>query len=111
MSINWQFVDARPASFYWQKELSNRDEKTEERYLRYFVGYYEYLGNPPDTILSERLKKCIAPDMKNRRHYESELNQFIAFQCKQGFKVATLQVIWASIRSFFELHLYTLSDA
>ena len=92
------------ALIYWQKELSNRDEKTAERYLRYFVRYCGYLGKTPDTILSERLKECVDPDIKHRRHYESELNQFIAIQRKQGFKVATLQVIWASIRSFFELH-------
>jgi integrase len=63
-----------------------------------------YLSKTPDAILRERLKQSIDPDIKQRRHYESELNQFIAFQRKQDFKVATLQVIWASIRSFFELN-------
>ena len=89
---------------YWQKELSNRDEKTAIRYLQYFSGFCEFSGKDPDTIIEQREKDQLNPDRKIRRRFESELNSYIAFKRKEGYKVATLQVMWASIRSFFEIH-------
>ena len=92
------------ALIYWQKELSNRDEKTAIRYLQYFLDFCRYLELTPDEILGQREQDSINPDKKIRRRFETELNLFIASKRKEGYKVATLQVMWASIRSFFEMH-------
>jgi integrase len=72
--------------------------------LQYFSGFCEFLGKDPDTIITQREKDQLNPDKKIRRRFESELNAYIAFKNKEGYKVATLQVMWASIRSFFEIH-------
>jgi integrase len=56
----------------------------------------------------QREKDQFNPDKKIRRQFESELNAFIALKNKEGYKVATLQVMWASIRSFFEIHYIPL---
>ena len=62
------------------------------------------MGINPDEVLAKREEDIISPDKKIRRRFESELNQFIAAKRKEGYKVASLQVMWASIRSFFEMH-------
>lgn len=92
------------ALLYWQKELSNRDEKTATRYLQYFLEFCKYSEKSPDDILDQREQDSINPDKKTRRRYETELNLFIASKRKEGYKIASLQVMWAAIRSFFEMH-------
>ena len=72
--------------------------------MQYFSGFCEFSSKDPDTIIAQREKDQFNPDKKIRRRFESELNAFIASKSKEGYKVATLQVMWASIRSFFEIH-------
>jgi len=49
---------------YWQKELSNRDEKTAIRYLQYFAGFFEFPGKNPDAVIAQREKDQLEQDKK-----------------------------------------------
>jgi len=89
---------------YWRRELANRDSKTAIRYLQYFKSFVEYVGMTPDQILAERELDLRSIDRKVQRRFESEFKAFIAKKRDEGFKVATQQVMFASIRSFFEIH-------
>lgn len=48
------------------------------RYLQYFLQFCKHLEKSPDEVLAEREQDSLNPDMKIRRHYETELNLFIA---------------------------------
>jgi site-specific recombinase XerD len=58
----------------------------------------------PDTMIGLREEDQTSKDIKQRRRFESELNQYLAAKRKEGYKIGTLQVMFASIRSFFEIH-------
>ena len=89
---------------YWKKELSNRDSKTAIRYLQYFNGFIDYMRMTPDQILTQRELDLRNTDRKVQRRFESEFKVYLAKKRDEGFKIATQQVIYASIRSFFEIH-------
>ncbi len=72
--------------------------------MQYFTSFCGFLDKDPDNIIKQREKDQLNPDKKIHRRFESELNAYIALKNKEGYKVATLQVMWASIRSFFEIH-------
>ena len=93
---------------YWKKELANRDRKTAIRYLQYFKGFAEFMGMTPDQILAQREIDLRSKDRKVQRRFESEFKTYISKKRDEGFKVATQQVMYASIRSFFEIHYYPL---
>jgi integrase len=89
---------------YWKKELANRDSKTVFRYLQYFKGFIEFMGMTPDQILAQRDLDLRSIDRKVQRRFESEFKSYLAKKRDEGFKIATQQVMYASIRSFFEIH-------
>lgn len=89
---------------YWKKELANRDGKTAFRYLQYFKGFIEYMDMTPDQILAQRELEARSLDRKVQRRFESEFKAYLAKKRDEGFKVATQQVMYAAIRSFFEIH-------
>ena len=62
----------------------------------------------PDQILAQRELDLRSTDRKVQRRFESEFKAFLAKKRDEGFKVATQQVMYASIRSFFEIHYYPL---
>ncbi len=89
---------------YWKKELANRDSKTALRYLQYFKGFVEYMGLTPDQILAQRELDLRSLNRKVQRRFESEFKAYLAKKRDEGFKIATQQVMFAAIRSFFEIH-------
>jgi site-specific recombinase XerD len=48
------------------------------------------------------------PDIKIQRRIESQFLRYIAAKKKEGYATATLQLKYASIRSFFEMHYFPL---
>ena len=48
------------------------------------------------------------PDVKIQRRIESQFLRYIATKKKEGYATATLQIMYASIRSFFEMHYFPL---
>lgn len=62
------------------------------------------MGMTPDQILALRELDLRSTDRKVQRRFESEFKAYLAKKRDEGFKVATQQVMFASIRSFFEIH-------
>ena len=62
------------------------------------------MGMTPDQLLAQRELDLRNTDRKVQRRLESEFKAYIAKKRDENFKVATQQVMYASIRSFFEIH-------
>lgn len=94
---------------YWQSELATKNTSTKDIYLKVFNKFLSFIGKTADELLKQRQKDQINPDLKIQRRIESQLKQFIAKEAaEEEFKPATLQLHFAAIRSFFEIHYYPL---
>lgn len=97
-----------PALEYWKTELSSKDPATTDLYLRSFDKFLQFTGKIADELLTQRQQEQTNPDRKIQRRMESQLNAFISKKRQDGLATATLQVYFASVRSFFEIHYYPL---
>jgi hypothetical protein len=61
-----------------------------------------------DEVIAQRIRDTASADRKMQRRFESCLLKFIAYEKEIGYAPLTLQTIWASVRSFFEIHYYPL---
>jgi integrase len=93
---------------YWQDELSAKDESTISIYKQWFMEFLEFVNKTPDELIVQRQQDLLNPDMKIQRRIESLFLAFIAQKKKDDYSIATQQVIFASIRSFFEIHYFPL---
>lgn len=93
---------------YWNEELGTKGEATREIYLRRFNEFLEYTGKTPDELIQQRQENLASKDLKIQRAIESEFMKFLALKKHEGYAPATLQIMFASIRSFFEIHYYPL---
>jgi integrase len=101
--------DEAPSAFkYWHNELACKGEATRERYEIYFNEFLGFVGRAPDELIVQRQQDLLNPDKKIQRRVESQLNAFIAKKKTDGYAVATQQLYFASIRSFFEIHYFPL---
>jgi len=89
---------------YWQKELATKSQGTRDTYLSKFLEFLIFTGKTADELLKQREKDQNSKNPKTKRTIESLLIQFISAKAQQGFKPATLQIYFASVRSFFEIH-------
>jgi integrase len=101
-------TEASPALQYWQRELATKGEATKQKYQAYFQEFLEFIGKNPDELIVQRQQDLLNPDRKIQRRIESQLLAFIAKKKKEGYAVATQQLYFASIRSFFEIHYFPL---
>jgi integrase len=101
-------ADASPALQYWQSELATKGEATRDKYQTYFQEFLDFIGKNPDELIVQRQQDILNPDRKIQRRIESQLLAFIAKKKKEGYAVATQQIYFASIRSFFEIHYFPL---
>jgi len=62
----------------------------------------------PDELIVQRQQDLLNPNIKIQRRIESQFLKYIATKKKEGYATATLQIIYASIRSFFEMHYFPL---
>jgi integrase len=97
-----------PALEYWENELASKDGATKDIYLTNFNKFLEFTGKTADELLKQRQENQTNPDRKIQRQMESQLIKFIAAKREEGKSSATLQIYFASIRSFFEIHYYPL---
>jgi len=93
---------------YWLDETLSKEPATRKLYLRNFTKFSQWLNKTPDEILEQRQKNLRSTDPKIQRTIESYLIKFLADQKKEGYAPATLQVVFASVRSFFEIHYVPL---
>ena len=93
---------------YWQSELATREECTKQRYQQYFNEFLSFVGKTPDELIVQRQQDLLNPDRKIQRRIESLLLAFLAKKKAEGYAVATRQIYFASIRSFFEIHYFPL---
>jgi integrase len=93
---------------YWQDELVTKKKRTRVNYGRYFKEFLKYVGKTADELLAQRIKDTTNPDIKIQRRIESQFLAFIAHERERGYAPKTLQTIFASIRSFFDIHYYPL---
>jgi len=93
-----------PALKYWQDEIATKGEATKEIYARNFAEFLKFVNMNPDQLLAQRQDDILNRDIKTQRRIESQFLSFIAKKKKEGYAAATLQIIFASIRSFFEIH-------
>jgi integrase len=93
-----------PALKEWQNELATSAIGTREGYLRYFLTFCKFANKTPDQLLNQRLTEEASQDKKTQRTTESLFRQFLAQQIELGYKPVTRQTIFASIRSFYEIH-------
>jgi integrase len=76
-------------------------------YKEYFTKFLEYTGKTADQLIEERIIESRSEDMKIKRRAESQFKSFLAVM-KNFYKPKTMQNIYASIRSFYEIHYYLL---
>ena len=98
----------RSALEYWQEELCNKAEGTRYCYQRYFSDFLNFLGMTADQVLEQRIQDTASQDRRIQKRFESLFRQFLAEEKKKSYAPLTLQTIYASIRSFFEIHEYPL---
>ena len=100
--------ETSPALQYWQNELATKGEATKKKYQEYFNEFLAFIGMTPDELIVQRQQDLLNPDRKIQRRIESQLLAFIAKKKQDGYAVATQQLYFASIRSFFEIHYFPL---
>ena len=100
--------EASPALKYWQSELATKGEGTKQKYREYFGEFLEFIGKNPDELIVQRQQDLLNPDRKIQRRMESQLLAFIGKKKEEGYAIATQQIYFASIRSFFEIHYFPL---
>jgi integrase len=93
---------------YWQSELATREEGTKQRYQQYFSEFLTFVDKTPDELIVQRQQDLLNPDRKIQRRIESLFLAFLAKKKAEGYAVATRQIYFASIRSFFEIHYFPL---
>jgi integrase len=93
----------RSALEYWQDELSNKAPETRTNYLRYLKQFLAYTNQDADQLIQERNQNILNPDITIRRKTESQFLKFLS-SIKTKYAPMTQQTIYASIRSFFEIH-------
>ena len=101
-------TEAPSAMQYWQSELANKEESTKQRYQQYFNEFLSFVGKTPDELIVKRQQDLLNFDRKTQRRVESLLLAFLAKKKAEGYAVATRQIYFASIRSFFEIHYFPL---
>jgi site-specific recombinase XerD len=97
-----------PALKYWQNEIATKGEATKEIYARNFTKFLKFVNMNPDQLLAQRQDDLLSRDIKTQRRIESKFLAFLAKKKEEGYAPATLQIIFASIRSFFEIHYFPL---
>ncbi|MDD3793118.1 MAG: hypothetical protein PHY74_08325, partial [Candidatus Bathyarchaeota archaeon] len=100
--------EASPALKYWQSELALKGEATKQKYQKYFNEFLDFIGKNPDELIVQRQQDLLNPDRKIQRRIESQLLLFIDKKKTKGYAIATQQIYFASIRSFFEIHYFPL---
>jgi len=99
----------------WENDLSTQAEVTAKLYKGYFKEFCNFIGETPDQILEQRIKDDLSQNRKTKRRYETFFRLFLNHKAKTPTPrtrkppmPTTMQTIYASIRSFFELHEYQL---
>ena len=92
----------------WYNELSTQSEVTFKLYSGYFNDFCKFINQTPDQILKQRIQDDKSQHKPTKRRYETLFKEYLKHKKQQSFKQTTLQTIYASIRSFFELHDYPL---
>jgi integrase len=105
--ISLSQIDKRSAIQYWQDELVNKADGTKYCYLKYFKDFLKFVKMTADQVLEQRIQDSLSRDRRIQKRFESLFRQFLA-SIKDVFAPLTLQTIYASIRSFFEIHEYPL---
>jgi integrase len=101
-------AEASPAFQYWQNELATKGKATKQKYRAYFEEFLGFIGKNPDELIVQRQQDLLNPDRKIQRRIESQLMAFIAKKKANNYAVATQQIYFAAIRSFFEIHYFPL---
>ena len=89
---------------YWYDELATKDNATRNIYLKNFEKFTTFINKDADELLKQRQEDQASKDRKIQRRIESHLIRFISAKRNEGLAPATLQLYFASIRSFFEIH-------
>ena len=97
-----------PALKYWHDELTSKEESTRDLYEENFAEFLQFANKNADELIIQRQQDLLSKDLKIQRRIESQFLAFIAEKKKEGYAIATLQIIYASIRSFFEIHYFPL---
>jgi site-specific recombinase XerD len=95
------------AEQYWLNELATLKPQTIEQYKRYFSKFLEYTGKTADELLHERAEQVKSNDKHIQRRAETIFKSFLA-TVRPFYKPTTMQTIFASVRSFYEMHDYPL---
>ena len=103
-----QTTGESPALKYWKDELINKADGTKERYEEYFKEFLAFIGKNPDELIVQRQQDLLNKDIKIQRSIERQFLAFIGKKKQEGYAVATQQIVYASVRSFFEIHYFPL---
>jgi hypothetical protein len=92
----------------WQAELVNKADAKKDRYQTFFNEFLAFIEMTSDELLKQRQQDALNPNMKIQRRIETKFLAFINKKKREGYSVSTQQIIFASIRSFFECHYFPL---
>lgn len=99
---------SQDALTYWENYLSTKGEATKAKYSEYFKEFLRYINKNPNELIAQRQQDLLNQDIKIQRQNETQFLNFLALKKKQGYSIATQQIYFASIRSFFEAHYFPL---
>ena len=88
--------------------MAAKEETTKAIYEKNFADFLRFINKNPDELIVQRQQDLLSPDIKIQRSIESQFLRYIATKKKEGYATATLQIMYASIRSFFEMHYFPL---
>ena len=116
MSQQQHRFNLRPdAEQAWLTELSTQSEGTANLYQPYFEEFCNFIHQTPDEILNKRIEDDTSTNKQIKRRYETYFREFLKHKRTTPLPRTgkppmpkTMQTIYASIRSFFELHEYPL---
>jgi len=92
----------------WQDELISKADGTKNRYQIFFNEFLQYINKTADELLQQRQQDILNPNMKIQRKIETQFLAFINKKKQEGYSISTQQIIFASIRSFFECNYFPL---
>ena len=96
------------AKNYWLSELTNKAKATRTKYALYFQKFLDYTKLNANQLIEQRKIDSRSEDLRKQRSMESKLSGFISELKNKGYSSSTLQVAYASVRSFFEINYMPL---
>lgn len=94
---------------YWTNKLASKAPSTRERYMGFFEQFCKFTKKTPEELLDQRLSDLKAEDHRERKGIECLLLAWMVKLRDEKYSLATSQIAFASVKSFFASNEYSLN--